>query len=244
MMKSILLCEGKSDAILISYYLNKTKGWEFSNKKDKRKITIPVRNQENEEVKWYSLNDDLLVIWGVGGKDNLRYSINEVLKNIRFEKRERAFDKIVILRDRDNTEDIDSILQELSECLDVIRLENNNWNEVEYINEFNDLINVKILPIIIPFNKHGALETFLLEAITEMGEEESLIVNKSKEFISNFRLAKYLFNERLKLKGELAVTLGTMFPQKTFTPIDYMLKDINWEEYRTIQEGFRKLEEI
>ena len=43
MMKSILLCEGKSDAILVSYYLNKVKGWEFYGKKDKRKVTIPIR---------------------------------------------------------------------------------------------------------------------------------------------------------------------------------------------------------
>jgi hypothetical protein len=57
-------------------------------------------------------------------------------------------------------------------------------------------------------------------------------------------LTKYLNTQRLKVKGELAVALGTLFPQKTFTPIDSMLKNINWEEYKTIQQGFKKLEEI
>lgn len=140
-MKSILLCEGKSDAILISYYLNKVKNWKFYGKKDKRKVKLPIRNHQNEEVNWYRRNHDLL-------------------------------------------------------------------------------------------------------AICEMGEEENHIVNKSKEYISAFDLIHYLNTQRLKVKGELAVTLGTMFPQKTFTPIDSMLKNINWEEYRIIQEGFRKLEEI
>lgn len=28
-MKSIILCEGKTDAILISYYLEKTQNWKF-----------------------------------------------------------------------------------------------------------------------------------------------------------------------------------------------------------------------
>lgn len=95
-----------------------------------------------------------------------------------------------------------------------------------------------------PFDKQGALETFILDAICEFGEEEAYIVNKSREHVNGFKLINYLNNQRLKVKGELAVTLGTMFPQKTFTPIDSMLKEINWEEYKTIQEGFRKLEEI
>ena len=82
------------------------------------------------------------------------------------------------------------------------------------------------------------------DAICDFGDEEAYIINKSKEFVNGFSLIKYLNNQRLKLKGELAVTLGVMFPQKTFTPIEAMLKAINWEEYRTIQEGFRKLEEI
>lgn len=48
----------------------------------------------------------------------------------------------------------------------------------------------------------------------------------------------------MKVKGEFSVTLGAMFPQKTFTPIDEMLKNISWERYSTIQSGFKKLEEI
>ena len=244
MMKSILLCEGKSDAILVSYYLEKVKGWQFYSKKDKRKVDIPIRNTENEEINWYTSNIDLLAIWGVGGKSNFKYAIEQVLRINSLVDREEAFNKIVILTDRDQSETDKDLIRELSEYLGNIELINNEWTDKEYTNEFESKVQVRLLPIIIPFDKNGALETFILDAISEMGQEESHIVNMSKEFISNFDLLNYLNTQRLKVKGELAVTLGTMFPQKTFTPIDAMLKNINWEDYRTIQEGFRKLEEI
>lgn len=242
-MKSILLCEGKTDAILISYYLFKVKGWEFYGKKDKGKVTIPIRNNESE-VNWYRLDNDLLAIWGVGGKNNFKYAIEQVLKINKLADKEDVFNKIIILTDRDNSLNDEDLLNELSEYFEELNLQNNEWVEKEYINEFQDTISVKILPIIIPFNKTGALETFILDAICEMGEEESHIVGKSKEFISSFSLTKYLNTQRLKVKGELAVAIGILFPQKTFTPIDSMLKNINWEEYKTIQQGFKKLEEI
>lgn len=243
-MKSILLCEGKSDAILISYYLYKVKGWEFYRKKDKRKINIPVRNTQNEEANWYRLGDDLLAIWGVGGKDNFKYAIQQILKINRLADKEDAFNKIIILTDRDYLENDEDLLNELSEYLEEVDLRNNEWSEKEYTNEFEESIIVKILPIIIPFNKNGALETFLMDAICEIGKEECYIVEKSKEFIAGFDLNKYINTQRLKVKGELAVTFGVMFPQKTFTLIDEMLKSIDWGKYKTIQNGFKKLEEI
>ncbi|EYE87606.1 hypothetical protein Q428_12435 [Fervidicella metallireducens AeB] len=243
-MKSILLCEGKSDAILISYYLNKVKGWEFYGKKDKRKVTIPIRNNESEEVNWYSLGEDILSIWGIGGKSNFKYAIEQILKINRLADKEDAFNKIIIITDRDNSLNNEDILNELSKYLEEVNLQNNEWTDKVYINEFQEAIGVNVLPIIIPFDKTGALETFILDAICEMGEEEKQIVDKSKGFISDFSLVNYLNTERLRVKGELAVALGTMFPQKTFTPIDTMLRNINWEEYKTIQEGFKRLEEI
>lgn len=246
-MKSIILCEGKTDAILISYYLNKVKGWEYYSKNDKRKVHIPIRNDENEEVNWYILNGNLLVIWGIGGKDNFKYSINEIFKIIELET-EEAFSNIVILTDRDEIEDEGEgegvVLRKFSDYFQGVILKNNEWTIKEHINEFKDKLQFKILPIIIPFDKSGAIETFVLDAICDMGQEEKDIVDKSKEFISEFNLSNYLNTQRLKIKGEFAVTLGAMFPQKTFTPIDAMLKNINWEKYSTIQQGFRKLQEI
>lgn len=243
-MKSIVICEGQTDAILLSYYLNKVNGWEFYGRKDKRKNNIPIRNNNTEEANWYIRGEDLLVIWGVGGESNFHYAIQEILQINRLANKEDVFSKIAVVRDRDNFDKDEELLARLSGSFQEVKLQNNIWTEKVYVNELQEEMCVQILPIIIPLDNTGALETFILDAICEMGESEKQIVDKSKGFISDFNLMHYLNTQRLKVKGELAVTLGVMFPQKTFTPIDAMLKNIKWEEYKTIQKGFRKLEEI
>lgn len=214
-MKSILLCEGKTDAIILSYYLGTVKGWNY-HRNNKKKVNIPIRNKDTEEVNWYKLKDDLLAIWSVGGKDN-------------FENDE------YILNDLDKS---------FSDKGCFLNLKNNEWIDGIYKNEFDDEINVKCLTLIIPFDKKGALETFLLDAISELGDEEKVLINRCKTFIDEFDLIKYLNTERLRVKGELSTTLAVMYPDKVFTTIDNMLRNISWEKYKTVQESFKKLEEI
>ena len=67
-MNSIILCEGRTDAILLSYYLGRVYGWCYSKKPPKAYTRIEA--DSNQEVNWYKKNDDYLLIYGVGGKDN------------------------------------------------------------------------------------------------------------------------------------------------------------------------------
>ena len=67
-MNKLILCEGKTDAILLSYYLRKVAGWKFV-KKGPSGLTIQQSN-DNESICWYKKDDDYLLICGVGGKDN------------------------------------------------------------------------------------------------------------------------------------------------------------------------------
>ena len=39
-MKKMILCEGQTDAILLSYYLGKVSGWEFCRKPPKNATCI------------------------------------------------------------------------------------------------------------------------------------------------------------------------------------------------------------
>ncbi|WP_099191958.1 DUF3226 domain-containing protein [Tepidibacter mesophilus] len=246
-MRSILLCEGKTDAIILSYYLGKVKGWNY-HRDNKKKLNIPVRNKDTEEVNWYKLNDDLLSIWAVGGKDNFDYAISKIIDINKIANEEDVFNKIIILRDRDNFENDEDISNDLDksfsdkECF--LNLKNNEWIDGIYKNEFDDEMSVKCLTLIIPFDKKGALETFLLDAISELGDEEKVLINRCKSFINDFNLTKYLNTERLRVKGELSTTLAVMYPDKVFTTIDNMLRNISWEKYKSVQESFKKLEEI
>jgi hypothetical protein len=48
-MKEIILCEGKTDAILLSYFLIRKFGWKYIKE---QVVRLPVNN-ENEVLNWY-----------------------------------------------------------------------------------------------------------------------------------------------------------------------------------------------
>ena len=56
-MNKLILCEGKTDAILLSYYLGKTAGWKFV-KKGPSGLAIQQTN-DNESINWYKKDDDI-----------------------------------------------------------------------------------------------------------------------------------------------------------------------------------------
>ena len=51
-MNKIILCEGSTDAILLSYYLGKVAGWNFCKKPPK---DIAIKEDEFEQsINWYT----------------------------------------------------------------------------------------------------------------------------------------------------------------------------------------------
>ena len=74
-MNKLILCEGKADAILISYYLERTCGWSHRNKRNPNSIIIKTDEAKNEYGYWYRKGDDQLLICGVG-------RIQEYLMNV------------------------------------------------------------------------------------------------------------------------------------------------------------------
>ena len=71
-MNKIILCEGETDAILLSYYLGKVSGWAFCKKSP---VNIAIKADSfQESVNWYEMGEDKLLICAVGGKDNVKKS--------------------------------------------------------------------------------------------------------------------------------------------------------------------------
>lgn len=96
-MNKLILCEGKIDAILLSYYLGKITGQSFS-KKGPSGLNIQYP-KGNESISWYRKDDDYLLICGVGGKDNFGNFFEERIKKPLIAA--NAFEKIAIVTDRD-----------------------------------------------------------------------------------------------------------------------------------------------
>ncbi|WP_139132182.1 hypothetical protein [Fusibacter sp. 3D3] len=91
----------------------------------------------------------------------------------------------------------------------------------------------------------GALETLLLEAISEK-EEDRAIVERSISYIDEIHpiASKYLSKNRLKLKACLGVTWAIQYPEKLFSFIDEQIRSVKWEESKVLERCFEQLKSI
>lgn len=241
-MNKLILCEGKTDAILLSYYLEKTCGWTHRNAP--KGLDIRADETRGESAYWYRRESESLLICGVGGKDNFGSFFREKIQSAIIDT--NAFSKIAIVTDHDDHAEksiIDSFQASLGPI--ITQIENGKWMPNSYENSYKQESFVDFLLVIIPSDKEGALETLLLEAISENGEDEA-IVKRSISYVDEIRplAAKYLSKNRLKLKACLGVTWAIQYPEKLFSFIDDQIRSVRWEESQVLAECFEQLKNI
>lgn len=241
-MNKLILCEGKTDAILLSYYLERTAGWKYVNK-GPNDLSIH-RSNVNEAINWYKKNNDYLLICGVGGRDNFGNFFNERIKIPLVTT--NVFEKIAILIDRDDR-GIDKICESLSKDMSgfFVDIKDRKWCDNVYQDAFRMKNLVQVLMIVIPKEHLGALENVMLSAISEDPYDKN-IVDKTGLFIQQMRMEadKYISTERLQLKAHLGVTWAVQFPEKVFSKIDEQIKSVNWEKYEILNDCFGMLRDI
>lgn len=244
-MNSIILCEGTTDAILLSYYLIKINGWSHAKKGPKEYANIKIDN--NQELNWYKKSEHFLAIWGVGGKDRFQDVIdNYLLQMIMNYPESIRFKKIAIITDKDDN-DIERLekLQASWFGNNITEIKNNSWVRNTWKNEFGNNIETDILSIIIPTDKQGALETVLLDSISEDKYDE-YIVKECGQFVKEIRpkASNYISSNRLELKAHLATTFSVISPERVFTTLNELINKTEWEKSDTLKECFSPLNDI
>lgn len=237
-MNNLILCEGATDAILLSYYLGHMYGWKYC----KPPKEIDIKESINETVNWYKRDEDRLLICSVGGKDNF--------KNFYLEKIEapillsNGFDRFIVISDRDNNT-VSSIENKMSQSFSsaITHIENKKWTDCLYKDSYGIEKNIESMLIVIPSEHEGALETVMLQAISE-NPYDNIIVEKVKEFVHDMRncALKYIASDRLELKADLGVTWAIQYPEKVFRLIDEQIKSVKWEKSEVLKECFGILE--
>lgn len=241
-MNKLILCEGETDAILLSYYLGKVADWKFC-KKAPKNLEIQRRNG-NETVNWYRKGEDYLLICGVGGKDNFgNFFETRIKKPI---VATNAFEKIAIVTDRDD-KTVDDICEALLSSMGdfFADIQDRVWCNNSYQDAFGMEKTVELLLVVIPKEHLGALETVMLDAISEEPYDKN-IVDKAAEFVQQMRTeaGKYIWSDRLQLKAHLGVTWAIQFPEKVFSMVNEQINNVQWEKYKVLRECFGILEEI
>ncbi|MCR4702501.1 MAG: hypothetical protein K5665_02430 [Saccharofermentans sp.] len=240
-MNSLILCEGMTDAILLSYYLIKTAGWSYC--KQPKDIAIIEDKIKGESVNWYKKNEDRLLICGVGGKDKMKsFFADKILRTM---TDAAAFSKIAVVLDRDDKEITDVEAHASSIFQPVIKsMINNQWISNTYKGPYLDE-NVEALLVVIPTEHEGALETLLMDSISE-DPYDAVIVQKAGEFVADIEpdAGKYLVARRDKLKAHLGVTWAIQYPEKVFRFINDQINSVEWEKSEVLSECFKELIKI
>lgn len=241
-MNKLILCEGETDAILLSYYLGRVSGWTYS-PKGPQGVSIH-KTEQNETVNWYKKGNDFLLICAVGGKDNFKYFYEKKIKPPLLTS--DAFEKISIVTDRDQRE-IESIEASVASILNVnyTTVKNNQWFDCSYTNKFSIKKTFRALLLAIPNEQQGALETAMLCAISE-NPYDKRIVEEAGQFADQMKTtaSQYISTDRLRLKAHLGLTWAVQYPEKVFSRIDEQIRNVRWESSETLRACFATLLEI
>jgi hypothetical protein len=254
-MHSVIICEGKTDAILLSYFLIKLYGWKHAKKHLLKLSSNEAIDRENEIINWY-INSEKpergLVIWGVGGISQVPTKLSSVIDRTINEREEnKRFDRIAIYFDRD-TKSLDEC-HTLTEtwCHDCgIGLPDdyciNMWTDisVELAMTPRESHTIQIMYVVIPPNEPGNLESFLIKAIRDSSDDGSTLVDRADDFIAHLPDEPYLLRQRLRGKAWLGTILSVMSPDWVFSTIDERLHQIEWEDLINEQEIYLRLQDL
>ena len=244
-MRSLILCEGIDEVLILGYFLFKKAGWYYKPKEDfanDYKFPRPTKSSPAPEV--YCKDDEKLAIWAVGGKDSFSRAYKLIRKALNNTQNE-YIDNVFIVADRDENEVQECLKKIQTQLADngiiVSELVNHSKNEYRYEIDDEEL-NMNIIPIVVPFDKNGAIETVLMEGIEENGEEERYIVQKANNYIDEIiesgRLNKYLQHDRLILKARLSAAISITNPDRSTGMYDNLLMSWDWEEKESVKRHF------
>jgi hypothetical protein len=239
-MKRIILCEGKTDALLL--------GWKYTKNEA---IKFPI-DKDNEVLYWYDHSekpDQELAIWGVGGIDRIPIGLSNVISRTRRERGypDNRFDKIAIFFDRDKRTN--------GECLELLK----TWfkdNQIDIKPKLGQWLHtvmklaintdhqLNILPIVLPTKAKGNLEIFLTNSLRDQSVHDKLLVDKTKRFINKIPDEPYLTKDRLRSKACLGSILSVISPDWVFSELDRRLKLIEWEKLESVSLVYSLLGEL
>lgn len=244
-MKSIILCEGSTDFVLLQYFMRKVYKWQ-----DKKTGEAPM-GKKIKPIRTLSKGIDKLSIGGCGSSSGILPGMDYIMEFNSLAAEGEEYDKVVIITDRDEETTESEYIKGIERILrdrQIISSENicnNKWIKCIYKNGHGKERILFILLLVIPFETTGAMETFLLNCISQKEEYDAKIIRKSKEFVNSVdKENRYLSKRRYITKAEFDVYFSIRTSADQFIERQNILKNIEWENYVKIQEDFKKLEKL
>lgn len=257
-MISIIICEGVTDLVLLQYFLEKRYDWTYIKDKDfSRYSEIMPSLGSNKNTKWLRKGDNnFMCIKSAGGCGKICNVLNNILE-INTTDFYHFFNNIAILTDNDDIDTPANFLSQITDTFNNFHISfqsdvlNNEWNETMIKNSMEESVSINLLPLIIPFDENGAIETFLLNSIKQHSNDndpklvDKLVVEQCINFINTIDCKdKYLKRRRDKTKAQFDTVFVVMTPADAFNNRRELLRNIPWEEYELVQQSFSKLSHL
>lgn len=241
--RSILICEGETDQVLLSYYFKEQFGYNYIGKSDN--LLYTTSREESVCLYEREKDHDELTIWAVGSHSLLKSGFHTVL-SMNKSNADKIYSRIVIITDRDSEPENNQLWKDINQQMRCFGIDatlcEGEWGKVQQSVGFEEEIELEILGLSIPLNEEGALETFLLNALEEQ-ENNRYLVQQSKNFVNELRnnmdlLNGYLSTRRLCVKAPLSVFFAITNPEKAYQPFKNIILSVTWEKYRVVQKSF------
>ena len=242
MMKSIIICEGETDFALLQYFMITVNGWQDSGKY----VFKPLKESKSRD---FIKGSNLLTIISSGGCTNIKEVFSAVIRyNQNAVSNDERYSKVVVITDNDEENSESKIIADLQAVItSENELKNNEWSSL-FFNDMTDnkaSFSVELLLLIIPFEENGALETFLLNAVSKKDDYDAEIIKKGNAFVENSDPeSKYLKHRYLKTKAKFDVYFSIRTPTKQFAMRQDILKNVPWEQYESVCEAFKELKKL
>ena len=247
-MNNIIICEGSTDYYLLQYYMREALDWNDDKQIQSNILKIPGQKSRN-----LIKDSNILTIMSAGGCSRLTEGLNETLTRNYLTPPDLSemYSKIIIVTDRDEHDTENDFIQSIQCKLDHFNVSytktitNNNWISCEMKNQLGIPEKFDILLLVIPFEKNGAMETFLLDAISNENPYDKKIIQSCNSFVDNVDSEKkYLTSRRYITKAKFDTYFSIRTPAEQFAERQQILKNVKWEQYTKIQTDFLKLSEI
>lgn len=252
-MNSIIICEGETDATLLQYYLEKKYAWEHLNKSTVKKLYQNNKISslsEYPKAKIFKYSSNLLAIVSADSSSKL-FNVTKSIDDYNKTTLGAKFDKIVIISDNDDLAAKNNFFDNFNKFFNdndytfINPISNNTWLTATYINYMQKVNTIEVLPLLIPFNEDGALETVLLNGIKEKSDVHKQVVEFSYNTIDT---AHALFNEHflkgrsdcLKAKFDFVLTILTTREEYARRK-EYLQESIKWEDFDNVNSALLNL---
>lgn len=245
-MNSLILCEGKTDCILLQYYLEQVHRWKY---KDKNGIRVKSDCWSN----CFTKEEHTLNIAETKGCSRLVDGlISAIIRNENAApgSTDEFFDKIIIFTDNDEISTSQKMINDIMNRLSSTSasfsssIQEGVWNKGS-LNGIDGLKEFELLLLFIPFDENGALETYLLNCIGKNDAYDKVIIDKGNSFVDMIDPeSRYLTQRRLMTKAKFDVYFSVRTSAEQYAQRQNILRSVAWEKYDTIREDFKVFAEL